>query len=68
MYIADKSVEIPISARYQDWSFEELRRLADQLQLANATRKSRKELLDLLVGGPRKERFQNLENSHPPTV
>jgi hypothetical protein len=55
------SPQIPRAVRYQDWSIEELRRLAIQLQLANAGRKSRKELLECLVGGSKKGGFQNLE-------
>ena len=48
--------------RYQDWSLEELRGLALQLQLSNAKLKSRQELLDLLGGAPRSEGFQTLES------
>ena len=50
------------AVRYVDWSFEELRSLALQLQLPYAGRKSRKELLELLVGGPCVEGFQSLES------
>jgi hypothetical protein len=50
------------SERYLEWSLEELRRLAMQLQLPGAGLKSRKELLDLLVGGREKPPSQYLES------
>jgi hypothetical protein len=40
----------PATVRYRHWTLEELRSLAVQLQLRDAARKSRLELLDLLVG------------------
>jgi hypothetical protein len=58
----------PFSASYQSWTYEELRRLAIQLQLANARRKSRTELLEMLDGESQPGRFQNLENRRQLTI
>lgn len=40
----------PRQSRYAAWTIEELRGLAGQLQLPNASGKTRRELLELLAG------------------
>jgi hypothetical protein len=52
-----------VAGRNFDWSVEELRSLAVQLQLPDAARKTRHELLELLAGIEHRESFPKFGKS-----